>query len=421
MNYIRRTLCLLLAAAMLLLAGCGQGKTGDGGSASPQDDGLQDTILWINGTHAVLTELNGWDYTVFGGIAPGADSKKLMADMLEEWWDVTDRESAIENMDWLLTEGHRSEFAELMVLLDEEGMTNSGVQEVADVLGVVFEDEDTGFYLARAYDGYRTRGPGAIDGWDLCRAMSLLGWYYIAGYYTESEALDKALEVGQVIQRRFSSWDELMDSYFLGYEYWSIADSADRRAVYEDIKSRPGSPYAVDWNTPLERSWEPAGSVPGESFRELTPAAPTEETVYTKDFGSYTIPAGWVESSQYSTADKYFYLPADQEYAQYPDNVSIEMGTNRYAAEDHAQFREAIVAQLMAQLQNVDAELLGDGVHTDAGDVMYVFTIQEPDVTTRQYYVVGDQKYCLIHLTNYTGSQDTDDAAQRIAKSFQWA
>uniref|UniRef100_UPI0006D29BD1 hypothetical protein n=1 Tax=Clostridium sp. NkU-1 TaxID=1095009 RepID=UPI0006D29BD1 len=29
---------------------------------------VQPEILWINGTYAVLTELNGGDYTLFGGM-----------------------------------------------------------------------------------------------------------------------------------------------------------------------------------------------------------------------------------------------------------------------------------------------------------------------------------------------------------------
>lgn len=426
MNDSKRTLCALLAVALLLLAGCGQSggevPRDSRGTQDAQEPVAEDTILWINGTHAVLTELNGWDFSLFGGMEPGESSEKLMAELLEEWWGVTDRQSAIENMDWLLTEGHRTDYADLMAMLDEEGMTHSSTEEVAEVLGTIFEDENTGRFLARAYDGYRAKGPRAIDGWDLSRAMSLLGWYYIAGYYTEGEALDKALEVGQAIQAEFSSWDELMDSYLLGYEYWSEEDSADRRAVYEDLKTRPGSPYALDWNTPLERSWTPAESVPGASIPQDQAAVPSSEgMVYTKAFGGYTVPEGWEESSQYSAGGKYFYLPADQKDAEYPDNVSVETGTNRYAAEEHEQFREAVMSQLMAQLQGVDAELLGDGTFTNAGDVLYVFTIQEPDVVTRQYYVVGDQKYCLIHLTNYTGGQEADDAARLMAESFRWA
>ncbi len=447
-TYIKQLVCLLLAAALplVLLAGCGQKDAADSGKASEDANGpvkqeepagAADTILWINGLYAVLTELNGWDYTVFGGMEPNAVTKKMMAQMLDEWWGVTDRDTAIENMDWLLTEGHRGEFAELMALLDEEGLAAYSEEENAAYLGEIFADETEGAFVARAYEAYKEKGPHAIDGWDLCRAMSLLGWYYVADYYTKSEALDKSLEVAQVIQKTFSSWDDLMDSYFLGYEYWSSEDSAPRRAVYEDIKSQDGSPYALPWDLPLERSWEAAPSVPGTSIPEDGAAAPQgggaeavptgatlestdSGTAYVKDFGSYTVPAGWVELDG-GLSGKYFYLPEDQQDEEYPDNISVESGSNRYAAEDHIQFRQAIVSQLSAQIQGLDATLLGDGTFTDAGDYLYAFTITEPDVTTRQYYVVGDQKYCLIHLTSFTGAQEAFDAAAQIASGFQWA
>ena len=42
-------------------------------------------------------------------------------------------------------------------------------------------------------------------------------------------------------------------------------------------------------------------------------------------------------------------------------------------------------------------------------------------MTTRQYYVVGEKKYALIHLTNFSGSEETDAAAERMATSFCWA
>ena len=36
-----------------------------------------DTVLWINGTHALLTALNGWDYTMYGGMAVNDTSMAL--------------------------------------------------------------------------------------------------------------------------------------------------------------------------------------------------------------------------------------------------------------------------------------------------------------------------------------------------------
>ena len=59
-----------------------------------------------------------------------------------------------------------------------------------------------------------------------------------------------------MIQPQFESWDDFIASYLRGYEYWSGESSAERQAVYEDIK-RQGivSPYQVDFKMQLEKTW----------------------------------------------------------------------------------------------------------------------------------------------------------------------
>lgn len=136
--------------------------------------------------------------------------------------------------------------------------------------------------------------------------------------------------------------------------------------------------------------------------------------------GTYTVPEGWVKAEQYSTASKIFYVEEGHEQDELPDNISINIGTNKYSKENHAQFREAIVRQLLKQLEGIDAELLGDGTYTEQDYVVYIFTINEEDVVTKQYYIVDDYRYCLVHLTNYTGSENADEAAQAIVDSFVW-
>ena len=61
MNWKKRICALLCAAACAasLLAGC---------AGSPAKAEVPDTIRWINATHAILTDMNGWDCAVFGGI-----------------------------------------------------------------------------------------------------------------------------------------------------------------------------------------------------------------------------------------------------------------------------------------------------------------------------------------------------------------
>ncbi len=171
-----------------------------------------DTIQWFNNTYATLTVLNTWDYTLYGGQPADETGRGLSQNILQNSWDVTDRASADETLDWILTEGHRVAFAEEMD------------------------------YLADA-------------GWDYSHAMSLLGFYYLAGYYTEEESLDYSLDLAKDIQNHFDSWDSFMESYFIGYEYWAGEDSDDRREIYEELKSSSDIPFQLDWNMTLEKTW----------------------------------------------------------------------------------------------------------------------------------------------------------------------
>lgn len=217
---------------------------------------LTDTIRWMNASYAILTELNGWDYNRFAGMPANNSSMVLNQNMLIQSWDVTDRASAEETLDWILSEGHRADFADNMSYLEEAGLTEiSADQRVAFITENFELSEEEAKNYASWYSMYEEFGASAIDGWDYCRAMNLLSFFYLAGYYTEQEALDTSLEIAQTVQPLFDSWDALVDSYLRGYEYWAEESSEERRAVYEDLKSRSDSPYQVDFKITLEKTW----------------------------------------------------------------------------------------------------------------------------------------------------------------------
>lgn len=215
-----------------------------------------DTIQWFNNTCAILTAANGWDYTMFGGLPANDSSKQIAQTLLTDWWEVTDQTSADETLDWLLTEGHRTSFIEDMEYIGESGVGDVPKEERIDFFldNFYIEEEEAQNYDIW-YSCYEQYGDNALAAWDYSRAMSLLGNYYLAGYYTETQALDKSLEVAQIIQEAFDSWDDFMESYFVGYEYWSEESSQERRGIYEDIKTEAESPYNVDWNLTFEKTW----------------------------------------------------------------------------------------------------------------------------------------------------------------------
>lgn len=136
--------------------------------------------------------------------------------------------------------------------------------------------------------------------------------------------------------------------------------------------------------------------------------------------GSYTVPEGWVKWDAYSNHMQLFYVQEGHEADRQPDNISIHVGKNRYSLEEHEQFRAAIVQQLMMQLKGAAAELNGDGTYTEQGDLLYIFTITADDIVTIQYYILRDHGFCLVQLTNFSGSETAEQAARSMVDSFVW-
>lgn len=171
------------------------------------------TVQWFNAACAILTRHNAGNIRAFGGGLKlagkeenGEEMDRAAKDqnrqMLKISWGITDRSSA----DRVLQE-----------LLSSASAENSA--------------------------------------YDYSRAMSNLGFYYLADYYTETEALDRALEVAKEIQKSFSSWEEFVEDYLKGYEERSGDSSKERREIYENLKASQWNPYEVDWNLKLKKSW----------------------------------------------------------------------------------------------------------------------------------------------------------------------
>ena len=52
--------------------------------------------------------------------------------------------------------------------------------------------------------------------------------------------------------------------------------------------------------------------------------------------------------------------------------------------------------------------------------MLYIFTIDEGDIVTTKYYIVRDYVFCLIQITNFSGSETTEQAARDMVDSFVW-
>ena len=152
----------------------------------------------------------------------------------------------------------------------------------------------------------------------------------------------------------------------------------------------------------------------------------SDETLYEKDFGSYIVANNWIESQSHSTTNKFFYIKSQTaEEEERPNNISINMGTNKYSSEEHEKFKTAILNQLSMQISNSNnLNINANGSYTkDNNYVVYEFDIYEEkeNITTKQFYIVGDYKYVLIHETIYDQTdKDIDIVAKKMVDSFKW-
>lgn len=228
------------------------------GSGEP----LSDTVLWFNATYAPLIYSNGWNWKLVGGIRPTPENIEIMDSLLKQSWGVSDRESALETVERLREKGHRNTCRECMEELEELGLLELDEKEFKKAFlksGLT----DNAYRYVIAYQMYQSGlDADAMAAWDLCRVNQLYASYYICGYMTYEEAMDASLENSLVLQEMYSSWDEMMDGYVLGYQFWQgdpdtkdDSPTKERRRMYEMMLQMEDNPYLLDWNMELQKSW----------------------------------------------------------------------------------------------------------------------------------------------------------------------
>lgn len=143
-----------------------------------------------------------------------------------------------------------------------------------------------------------------------------------------------------------------------------------------------------------------------------------------KEFGSFIVAEGFGEAKEQSGGGRYFYVVEGHEHDARPNNISINMGHQNYNLDESEKFAESTTWQLNMQIKQygIDAVVYGSSGKTDAGDIMYIFDIKfnNSDEIDRQYYILRDKKYVMVFMSNFDGDESVKQAAELMAKSFEW-
>ena len=159
----------------------------------------------------------------------------------------------------------------------------------------------------------------------------------------------------------------------------------------------------------------------GNKLKEDTNDLENKDLVFEKEFGSYSVSNTWEENKEHSTERKFFYIKRG-DTNKLPNNISVEMGTNRYSEKDHMMFRDAILRQIAMQTKKSADQIKSSCSNTSNNYILYTFIIDNGPNITKQYYIVGDYKYILVHATIFDREteDETDNISNQIVNSFTW-
>ena len=153
---------------------------------------------------------------------------------LFEWgWGEFSYENAKEMVDHCLHQGYNLKYQEYCSANTASELTSK------------FSDLERQL-LEKMKEKYPQQGMLA---WDLVRVLSIVGGAYMGGIMEYEEAAKIALETCKLLQANFSSWDDMVGSYTLGYQFWRGKKKTDRLKYYKRLKKT--WIYQVPWNTPL--------------------------------------------------------------------------------------------------------------------------------------------------------------------------
>lgn len=98
-------------------------------------------------------------------------------------------------------------------------------------------------------------GDRGILAYELGRVISSCRWGYTAGYLTEEEAFAIMLPAAVRIQKLYKSWDDYVESYFVGRRFWNsqIYDDDPGRTIRVQhlLTVDPNGLHKIPWNTKL--------------------------------------------------------------------------------------------------------------------------------------------------------------------------
>lgn len=154
----------------------------------------------------------------------------------------------------------------------------------------------------------------------------------------------------------------------------------------------------------------------------LTSREDKEKTFKLDNYGSFSINEDCMIRYDHSTHDKLFFVDKKDEHSDRPNNISTNGGTNYYSINQVDEFKEAIMRQMAMQAKAYNAILTSSGTTSNNGYPVLRFNMEGKEQKTIQYYIMGEKKYMLVHVTIFDLKEEDKilEEAEYIVNTFTW-
>lgn len=193
----------------------------------------------------LMEEFCGLDMQLSGAYKD--DAKEL----LEEWWNIYDKESAVDMLNWLKNSGHRKYFNEIFENIDKlipltaekainfinecstKGIETDGFEDKA--IENITEEElvESDFYQNLLYEIEFTKEvmddcpKCKILAWDMARYIHVVRLCYVAKYFEDKECWELIDKICDICVSSFENWEEFNISFLIGRNFWNGYDPED--------------------------------------------------------------------------------------------------------------------------------------------------------------------------------------------------
>lgn len=174
---------------------------------------------------AINAEQTGYFCDSLSTGSSAADMKQNLSD----YYDITDRETALETLGWLFTSGHRVYFDLIKgaisgqeTQIDGSGLDQDDIARIQGYVSNLQESIDTLIgcsfvQLNQPEDLYQQ----SIVAWDMGRLVLVTRCCFDVGYISDEEAWHYILHARQLSQKVYRSWEDFASGYVIGRAMWS--------------------------------------------------------------------------------------------------------------------------------------------------------------------------------------------------------